>query len=130
MRDWAALSVVLAGLGYYPDRDHCWSRFAAIPSKTAKEQVAAVARRLELARMPLSLADCGAWSSADKDKVEQASSHLAAAADGIIGELAAVGGRRGQVSPGHRLCQELGTIGLEFVLDRQHRTGPNPFLIL
>ena len=114
--DWDALLRVLHGLGFRPDHEDAWSRLGAVPTKSTKEQITAVARRLEFARTLFSLADHSAWFDDDLEKVETATRRLEAAADEILRELASLGGRRGQGPPGHRLCQELGRIGLEFIL--------------
>ena len=114
--DWTALANLMQGLGFYPDHADCWSRLGAVPTKSAKEQTTAVGRRLELARTVLALADGSGWSPDDRESADAAGRLLAAAADDILRELASCGGRRGQGPPSHRLCQELGCRGLEFLL--------------
>lgn len=114
--NWPALDAALRALGYRSDCPDAWSVLGVAPARPAHDPASGVARRLELARTLLSLADEAAWRADDLAQAAAAQHRFEEAADAILREVAVGGGRQGQVPVDRRLCQELGAGGVSLLL--------------
>ena len=115
IRSWDTLNGTLCTLGFRSEDPDAWVALGIVPTRTTKEQTTAVQRRLELARTVLSLAHGQHWPATDAAQADAAANRLTIAADTIQRELISTGTRRGHLASARRLCQELGSVGLNLL---------------
>lgn len=115
IRLWADLEPIVKELRYQPTRTDPRVALGLAPSRSAQEQVTAVRRRVEFARLVLTMADTGGWASADLVAAEAAERALRNHGDVVLRELSNADSRRCASRPQTRLCQVLEAVGLQLL---------------